>query len=137
MSSRFLNPSAEAFLKSGTYLRNWSPRTVHTYRQGLTCLYQTVPTDQIPTKPLLDRWVIDMRERGITPGGANMYIRTINSYLSWLRETGEMGHRLRVGLLKTPIKHLNLLSRADIKLLLAYAPDLPDFFGPVVTGEWR
>jgi hypothetical protein len=37
--------SAESFLKSGIYLRNWSSRTVRTYRQRLASLYQTLPSD--------------------------------------------------------------------------------------------
>jgi hypothetical protein len=28
----------EAFIQAGIYLRNWSPRTVRTYRQGLAAL---------------------------------------------------------------------------------------------------
>jgi len=27
-------------------------------------------------------------EKGLTPGGCNMYIRTVNGYLSWLKEEG-------------------------------------------------
>jgi hypothetical protein len=71
MSSRSTNatvlPSlAESFLKSGIYLRNWTARTAQTYRQGLACLYLSVP-EPIPTKPDLDAWVVAMRERGLTP----------------------------------------------------------------------
>jgi hypothetical protein len=28
--------------------------------------------------------VVELRKRGLTPGGINMYARTINSDLSWL-----------------------------------------------------
>jgi hypothetical protein len=31
-------PHTENFIKHGVYLRNWSARTVRTYRQGLTAL---------------------------------------------------------------------------------------------------
>ena len=30
-----------------------------------------------PTKPELEAWIIRLRERNLTPGGVNMYIRTI------------------------------------------------------------
>jgi hypothetical protein len=43
VSSRLekLPQSAEAFLHAGIYLRNWSPRTVRTYRQAYTILRPT------------------------------------------------------------------------------------------------
>src|SRR5262249_5740170 len=100
----------EAFIKAGVYLRNWSPRTAQTYRQGLHCL-----RIEIPTKAQLDAWVIGMRERGLTPGGVNMYVRTVNSYLTWLQEEGHTSERLRVRLLKAPLKVPTLLSVADIR----------------------
>ncbi len=73
-----LPPTAEAFLKAGIYLRNWSPRTVPTYRQALVCFYQSAPAEAIPAKSHLDAWVIAMRKGGLTPGGCNVYIRTVN-----------------------------------------------------------
>jgi integrase/recombinase XerD len=126
MSSRSANiailaSTAEAFLKAGVYLRNWTPRTAQTYRQGLACLYQSV-AEPIPTKASLDAWVIAMRERGLTPGGCNMYIRTVNSYLSWLHEEGHMTAALRVKVLRAPVHQKTLLSASDIRALLLFKP---------------
>ncbi len=126
MSSRsakttILPSPAESFLKAGLYLRNWTARTAHTYRQGLVCLYQTV-AEPIPTKLHLDSWVIAMRERGLTPGGCNMYIRTVNSYLSWLREEGQIDSPLRVKVLRAPQHQKTLLSAADVRALLLFKP---------------
>ncbi len=70
------------FLTHGLYLRGWSARTVRTYRQGLATLPPTL------TKSTLVTWVVGMRDRGLTPGGINMYARTFNSYLSWLHAEG-------------------------------------------------
>jgi hypothetical protein len=95
---------------AGIYLRNWSARTVRTYRQGL----KRLPTE-IPTKSQLDAWVVQMRQDGLTPGGCNMYIRTINSYLSWLHEERDLDQPLKVKLLRAPQKQLTLLSDADIR----------------------
>jgi site-specific recombinase XerD len=105
MNSRF-----EKFIQQGIYLRNWSARTVRTYRQGL----KRLPTE-IPTKSQLDAWVVQMRQDGLTPGGCNMYIRTINSYLSWLHEERDLDQPLKVKLLRAPQKQLTLLSDADIR----------------------
>jgi site-specific recombinase XerD len=112
MNSRF-----EQFIQQGIYLRNWSTRTVRTYRQGL----KRLPTE-IPTKSQLDAWVVQMRQDGLTPGGCNMYIRTINSYLSWLHEGKDLDQPLKVKLLRAPQKQLTLLSDSDIRAILAFRP---------------
>jgi integrase/recombinase XerD len=115
MSSRF--ERHESFIQAGLYLRNWSARTVRTYRQGLAAL-----GIECPTKGQLDAWVIGLRARGLTPGGCNMYIRTVNSYLSWLREEGHTDQRLRVKLLKCPLHVPTLLSSSDVGALAAFRP---------------
>jgi hypothetical protein len=69
--------AADDFIKHGTYLRNWSPRTVATYTTGINALRRAVGNDSELTKADLQHFVISMRERGLTAGGCNMYIRTI------------------------------------------------------------
>lgn len=32
--------------------------------------------------------MVALRERGLKRGGINMYVRTVNSYLSWLHAEG-------------------------------------------------
>ena len=104
------------FLTHGLYLRGWSVRTVRTYRQGLATLPHTL------TKGTLDTWVVEMRKRGLTPGGINMYARTINSYLSWLHAEGHISDRLRIRLLPDPPKPLRALSDAEIRRLVMFRP---------------
>ena len=165
----------EQFIKSGVYLRAWSPKTVRTYRQGLNAFEQSLqmakevgiepttpgfgvqvatlacsPTGQEsrsrtdgegeprllyrqsppPTglsldgisKTQLDAFVIWMRQRGLTAGGCNMYIRTVNSFLSWLHEEGHVGQHLRIKLLPNPNRALETFSNADVRLILAFRP---------------
>ena len=71
------------------------PRTVTTYRPGINALRYAVGNDSELTKADLQRFVISMRERGLTAGGCNMYIRTINSSLTWLHEDGRVPARQR------------------------------------------
>jgi site-specific recombinase XerD len=52
----------------------------------------------------------------------HVYIRTVNSYLSWLREEGHIDQRLRVKLLKCPLHVPTLLSPADVRALVAFRP---------------
>ena len=104
------------FLTQGLYLRGWSARTIRTYRQGLATLPPTL------TKSTLAAWVVEQRQRGLTPGGINMYARTINSYLSWLHTEGHVSDRLRIKLLPNPPKPLRALSDAEIRRLVLFRP---------------
>jgi integrase/recombinase XerD len=63
-----------------------------------------------------------MRDRGLTPGGINMYVRTINSYLSWLHAEGRISDHLRIKLLPNPAKPYMTLSDGDIRRLATYTP---------------
>ena len=68
---------ADQFITQGIYLRGWTTSTVRTYRQGLATLYTDSPS--LPTKASLQAFVVAMRQRAITPGGLNMYARSINT----------------------------------------------------------
>lgn len=85
----------EQFLKSGLYLRAWSPKRVRTYRHAFSSLQQSLQSNRSPsvdgsspTKARLEAWVVWLKEKGVSSGGCNMYIRTVNSYLSWLHDEG-------------------------------------------------
>jgi site-specific recombinase XerD len=114
-------PFADDFIKHGVYLRNWSARTVRTYRQGLGAL-ASVLDGALPSKPTLQSFVIAMRERGLSPGGINMYARTINSYLSWLNAEGHVNERLRIKLLPNPPKPYTTFSDADLRRIVTHVP---------------
>ena len=51
-----------------------------------------------------------------------MYIRTVNSYLSWLREEGQITTSLRVKVLRAPLHQKTLLSASDIRALMLFRP---------------
>jgi integrase/recombinase XerD len=119
------------FIKHGVYLRAWSLKTVRTYKQGLNAFQLSLgerhpldaPASDAPlAKTDLDTFVIWMRQKGLSAGGCNMYIRTVNSYLSWLLEEGHIPQKLRIKLLPDPKKPLNTFSNADVRLLLAHKP---------------
>jgi integrase/recombinase XerD len=58
----------------------------------------------------------------VTPGGINMYARTINSYLAWLHQEGHSVERLRIKLLPNPPKPYRTFSDQDIRRLITHAP---------------
>lgn len=128
------------FIKAGVYLRAWSKKTVRTYRQGLNAFQMAIgenlqgfhtgiepatPCGAAPsglTKAHLDTFVVSMRQRGLSAGGCNMYIRTVNSYLSWLHEEGHIGQHLRIKLLPDPKKPLAGISEREVRLFLNVQP---------------
>jgi integrase/recombinase XerD len=107
---------AESFVEQGIYLRNWSPTTVRSYRHAL----RECP-DQL-SKATLNEMVVRLRQRGLSPGGINVRVRAINSFLSWLHEEGHLSERLRVKTLRAEPKAIQTFRDTDIKRLIAYRP---------------
>jgi integrase/recombinase XerD len=125
-----IEPVSERFITSGIYLKNWATRTVRTYRQGFRALTRalrdaaddsTNATDAL-AKPHLEAFVVSLRQRGVSPGGCNMYLRTINSFLSWLHEEGRIETKLRIKLLHQPRNPPAVFTDADVRLIVGYKP---------------
>ena len=106
-----------AFIDHGLFLRGWSVRTCRTYRQGLATL-ATTPL----TKTGLALWMRSLRERGLTPGGINMYARSTNSFLTSAHDEGLVSERLRVRLLPDRPKPPTPISDAEIRRLVVFRP---------------
>lgn len=87
--------------------------------EPLTSLAPKPPTI---TKEQLSNWVISLRQKGLTPGGINMYIRTINSFLSWLKEEQHIPQEIRLKLLPNPQKPLRGFQDNEIRSLLSFRP---------------
>lgn len=105
----------EDFLKAGLYLRNWSQQTADTYQRML----RHAPAKL--TKESLEKWVMALRERGLSPGGVNVHIRSMNALLGWLREDNPNVPK-PLKLLKTTLRVKTLLTAGDIKLLVNFKP---------------
>ena len=93
---------SERFIQHGLILRGWSAETVSTYRKSFRECPQEITT------ATLNAAVVAMRERGLTPGGINLRLRSINSFLTWLHEEGHIREPLRVKLLKNPPKPIQI-----------------------------
>lgn len=125
-----IDPLSERFITSGIYLKNWATRTVRTYRQAFRALSRALlesagaspnAADAL-AKPHLEAFVVSLRQRGVTPGGCNMYLRTINSFLSWLHEEGRIETKLRVKLLHHPRNPPVVFTDAHVRLILGHRP---------------
>ena len=81
----------DQFLQAGFYLRGWSPKTAVIYRRAFTSFWPSASPPRSDghghaalTKPALEAWVVEMRQRGLSPAGCNIYIRTMNAFgLAW------------------------------------------------------
>lgn len=76
----------EELVREGRYLKNITPKTEIYYWQGWTAFNRYVPEGEL-SKTKLNKWVIAMREDGVSPVSCNTCISSLNVFLKWLYET--------------------------------------------------
>jgi site-specific recombinase XerD len=91
----------ERFLKEKQFLANISPKTVRSYRQAFNAYRRALGQSDggcsaEVTKDSSKDFVIGMRESGLSPGACNVYIRSVNSFLTWLHSEGYVTEPLRL-----------------------------------------
>src|SRR5579863_5454744 len=117
----------EAFIQTGLYLRNWSPRTPPIYRRAF-CSFRDAQTSIGPsldgtlTKAQLESWIVGIRARGLSPAGVNIFIRAMNAFCSWLHEQGDLRMAIAVRQLKNQQKPVTPFSESEIDRLLKSKP---------------
>jgi integrase/recombinase XerD len=123
----------DRFLKAGSYLRNWSANTVHAYEHGWKHLAQWLATSpdadaadavagRFPRKAQIESFTLTLRAKGLSPAGCNVHLRTLSSFLSWLRDEGLTEERVRVKLLHAPRHPRVIFSDADVRAILKSPP---------------
>jgi integrase/recombinase XerD len=117
------------FLKEKEFLAGVSPKTIRSYQQAFNT-YQRVlsehesptsRTDELPTKDTLKDFVIGMREAGLSPGACNVYIRSINSFLTWLHEGGHT-EPMKIKQLPQPKIVIKVFSDKHVQALIKFRP---------------
>jgi integrase/recombinase XerD len=104
------------FLDDGRYLRNWSERTVETYKRALRA-FGTTPL----TKAGLAAWVVSLRQEcGLSVTTTNIMTRAVSSYLSWLHAEGHHPERLRIKQLPNPPKPIKVFSDAEVRRIVTF-----------------
>src|SRR6185295_9175745 len=109
------------FVKEKTFLSNVSPKTVRFYQQSYNAFKRSVG-EQLPDKAVLNDFVIKLKEGGMSAGGVNVYIRGMNSFLSWLYENGYTSEKLRIKQLKAEKKVIQSFSEQQLRRLLSFRP---------------
>lgn len=127
----------ENYLKSGLYLRGWSPKTAVIYKRAFTSFQRSLretekiggikpPPGVVPapgqfTKTQLEAWIMQRREAGMSPCGINIYIRAMNAFSAWLKEEGH-AEQIVLKQLPAPIKPVTVFSDADLRAILSFRP---------------
>lgn len=114
----------DQFTKELKYLRNLSERTIKSYQEAFD-RWQT-HVGEIPTEDNLSQFVIGMREAGLQPTSCNIYIRSINSFITWLKEKGDCpqtfsnGKPFKLAKLAEEKKTLRVFDDAEIHKILSF-----------------
>ncbi len=122
-----LDTAFDSFIREGRFLRAWSQRTASIYLAAFQSLRRfqrdhSVPEKALVTKASLAAWVVWMREHGLSPGGCNVHIRSINSFTSWMRSEGHLESAGRVKPLRNPPKPPETFSEAEVRALMYFRP---------------
>ncbi|MDQ3816140.1 MAG: site-specific integrase [Acidobacteriota bacterium] len=106
----------EAFIRERRYLRNLSEETITFYQD----VYRVFKVAEPFTQTSLEEVIIKMRERGVSVGGVNTYIRGINVYLRWLHTQGAPLIVLRK--LKEEKKVFRSLTDSELRAIVSFKP---------------
>jgi integrase/recombinase XerD len=121
----------EQFLKEKQFLIGISPKTIRSYQQAFKAYQRVLSTggesssgepDTTPTKDTLKDFVIGMREAGLSPGACNVYIRSMNSFLTWLHENNYVTEPLRLRQLPQPKTVVKVFTEKHVQALVKFKP---------------
>ena len=114
-SSLFLDQLFEQFCKEKEYVKNSSRHTILFYQYSFQTFKRILGDDVDLTKNHLTRFVLCMRERGMKPATCNVYIRGMNSFLSWLHENEHISEPLKIKQLQTEQKIMQTFTDQQLK----------------------
>jgi len=109
------------FVKEKTFLAGVTPKTVRFYRQSFKAYTRSVGF-VTPDRFVLNDFVIKLREGGMSSSGTNVYIRGMNSFLSWLWENNHIGERLKIKQIKEEKKIIQTYNETQLIAFLNWKP---------------
>lgn len=121
-SSLSIDQLFEQFCKEKEYVKNSSRNTLLFYQYSYKAFKRIMGDDVDFTKNHLTRFVLGMREKGIKPETCNVYIRGMNSFLSWLFENELTDEHLKIKQLKTEQKIMKTFSDNQLKAIYSFKP---------------
>jgi integrase/recombinase XerD len=112
----------QQFVKERRYFKNTSERTIQYYHLCWSRFRKAVPDAQTIDKPTLNEFLLKLRESGIAPVTCNITIRGINSFLSWLFESGYTQEHFKLKQLRIEKKILKTFNDKHLKAILLWKP---------------
>lgn len=111
------------FLKEKQFLANVTPKTIRFYKHSWRAFRIVFPDVPDPlTRQHLSEFVMQTRGRGVSPASCNVYIRGVNSFLTWLYESEYLPEKLKIQQLKEEKKVIQTFSEAQLRAILSWKP---------------
>lgn len=116
----------DQFTKELRFIHNRSNKTLDIYNEAFRKWMSFV--GQVPTEDNLFQFIIGMREANLSITSCNIYIGSINSFLSWLKDKGHCQQKFTNGkdfkLIKLPQqkKQLKVFDDSEIHKILSFKP---------------
>lgn len=113
----------ERFLQEKTYLKGVSKNTIHWYEFSFKAYKRVLNlADELPTKHILTDFVMNLRKSGLSPSACNVYIRGMNSFLTWLYENEYTPTHLKIKKLKTDEKVIETFTDKQLLAIINWKP---------------
>jgi integrase/recombinase XerD len=114
----------DQFLKERIYLKNVTPKTIIWYQVAFKAYGRALPREALalPTKAVLQQFVIGLRDRGLRPVTCNTYIGAMNAFCGWLHQEGHIGGPLKLKKLQAEKRFVMVLDEAQMKQLVSFKP---------------
>lgn len=119
MSPFSIKDAFDQFIKEKRFLDNLSENTIRSYKLAFQW-FEKLGGDL--NKTALSNFVIGLRESGMNPGGCNVKIRSMNSFLTWCYENDHNPENLRIKKLKGEQVVIKTFSDAHIRAFLSFKP---------------
>ena len=121
----------QQFLRERTYLKNVTPKTREWYESAWKAFKSTQGDGEAwpLTKPLLQTFIVRLRERGVRPVSCNTWLKALNAFGAWLYEQGQLAQPVALASLRVEKRIIPTLDDPALSRLLA--------FKPRTFAEWR
>jgi integrase/recombinase XerD len=110
----------EQFIREKQYLLNVSPRTVAGYRWAWKAFEPALKGKTSVTEPDVLNRIADLRSGGLSTVSVNTYLRSVNTFCSWLFAEGYCSAHLRIPRLKEDKKVLQTFSNTQVAKMIGF-----------------
>jgi integrase/recombinase XerD len=110
----------EQFIREKQYLANVSPATVAGYRWAWKAFAPALDGTKTAEKPEILARIAELRESGLSPVTVNTYLRSLNTFFSWLHREGRLPTPMKISRLKEEKKLIATFSAEQIERLISF-----------------